>query len=569
MAGSHLSNLTSLAVEPKTGLAGRLAWLAQPWLVALPVSLLFSLAMMFNYIFPLNATLHHRDYVLQLWNLWEVNEALVHGHNPYLTDLQYFPVGAHLGRHVLSPGFFPLTFAVWLFTGDDPFYPLYTYKLIIWLAYALLLYFSYLTLREFGWSRWACFIPAVAYTFSDFYLFHIHRLHIISGFFVPLIALTAIRLYQKPTLLNALLWAAVSGLGLYFTELTLFSYMALAFCGLIILFFMREERLNLLKKVRRLGAKAIIRSGVLFLFIVSVFSYHWLASDALPPDPDEAFKYSANLIGFFTPTEATTPFYGTLFEPINAQITTGMAGFEIFIGFPLLLSGLLGILVARQKWVRVALGLSLIFFVLSLGPTLKILNVDTGLPLPYDLLHSAPPFNIGRTPVRFVALAFFFWMMVAAGGLHWLRDKLTVRFGPRVALVGLLLILAWTIAEVYNPVERRPPLVLPPPIAQVKDGPVINLPLKYHDPWALLPQIFYNQPTATGYVSRNSAAQAQHFRTLQLLYAEAVAKGSCRRFEEMGFRNIILWPGVADDVARGLSDPARCGLNVVDFRPYY
>jgi hypothetical protein len=97
-------------------------------------------------------------------------------------------------------------------------------------------------------------------------------------------------------------------------------------------------------------------------------------------------------------------------------------------------------------------------------------------------------------------------------------------------------------------------------------GPVINLPLKYHDPWALLPQIFYKQPTATGYVSRNSKKQQEYFETLRVLYAEALQTGSCQKFVDLGFRNIVIWPGVSDDVIFSLTHSPACPMNVVDLR---
>jgi hypothetical protein len=57
------------------------------------------------------------------------------------------------------------------------------------------------------------------------------------------------------------------------------------------------------------------------------------------------------------------------------------------------------------------------FFVLSLGPTLKIFGTETGIPMPYSVLMKVPPFDSGRTPVRFVVVGMFFLMIVAAVGL--------------------------------------------------------------------------------------------------------------------------------------------------------
>lgn len=535
-------------------------WHLQAWLPVLFISLIFTLAMLYNYITPLAGIFSDRDYALQVWDLWLVNESIIHGQNPYFTQLQYYPVGTQLGRHVLSPGFFPVTFVVYLLSGDQPLYPIYAYKVIILLSFSLMLTFSYLTLRAVGIGGWAATIAAIAYAFGDFYMHHMVRLHIMSGFFIPMSAFLVIRLYQQPSRLRLLACAALVSVGLYFTELTLYVYIAI-FLLLLALIINPTERAALLVKVRTLGLKPFLTAVLLFWLIALPFVYHWLISDAEAPNPEEAFWYSSNLMGFFIPDPQTTPLYGTLFAGPAANIRVGSDGDEIFLGFPLLIFGLIGLVVTRQWRVRLVMLLALIFLLLSMGPRLKLFNNDTSVPLLYALIGSVPPFNVGRTPVRFVAMGFFLWMVVAAFGLHWVSR--TVR--PALATPLLLGLLLWTIAEVYTPTQPGQPYHIPPQLAQLETGPVIDLPLRYHNGWALLLQMFHHQPIATGYVSRNSPQQKAHFRTLSVVYEEALQTGSCDRFVEMGFRNIIIWPGVPDDVVAGLTR-SECAINVVILR---
>lgn len=534
------------------------------YLQILLFSLLFTFLIRYNYILPLDSILPDGDYVLQLWDIWTVNESITHGQSPYFTELQYYPVGAHLGRHVLSPGFFPLTFLIHTLSGGDSLYPLYTYKVIILLSYAFMVGFSYLALREIGLTNGPALLAATAYGFSSFYLHHIFRIHIISGFFIPLIALFCIRLFKKPTLINVLFCAILAGSGLYFTELTLFVYMALFFL-LIILLARPSSRAMLMAKPSQLGLKNLVIAALVFLGGGAFFAYNWLHSDANPPDLQEAFLYSANLAGFFIPTQNATPLYGSLFAWLNQFVAVGVGGYEIFMGFPLLIFGLVGLFTLKQPVVRIAFLLALIFFGLSLGPTLKIFWLDTHLPLPYALLASTPPFNVGRTPVRFVALAFFFWMIVAAYGLQAFQERMS-RYGRPAAWLAMALIFCWITAEAYVPVQPQPPYVIPAQVNQLTPGPVINLPLRRHDSWALLLQMFHHQPIATGYVSRNSKKQEAHLETLRVLYAEALATGSCQKFVEMGYRNLVIGAGVPDDVILGLTRSTQCPLNLVDLR---
>jgi hypothetical protein len=173
---------------------------------------------------------------------------------------------------------------------------------------------------------------------------------------------------------------------------------------------------------------------------------------------------------------------------------------------------------------------------------------------------------VGRAPVRFIVMALFFWMIVAAYGLQWLNDVILTRYGPCLVAILMALIFLWTAAEIYSPTPAQLPYEIPPQITQIVHGPVIELPLRFHDGWGLLLQTFHHQPLATGEVSRNSALQQAHFETLRNYYAEALQSGSCQRFIEMGFRNIIIHGNVPDDVVQGLTHSSQCPINIVDLR---
>ncbi len=562
--------------EQTNDMARNLNWstmhkITQSWWGILLGSLLFTLLMLFDIIFPLKAIMPSRDYVLQLWDLWIVNENIIHGQSPYVTNLQYHPVGAILGKHVLSPGFFPVTFLVYLLSGGDVFYPLYTYKIIILLSYGLIFYFSYLTLREIEINAWSAVIVAVAYAFGDFYMNHLSRIHVISGFFIPLSAFLLIKLYKKPSFGWLLACSTCFATSLYFTEFALFIYQGTFFfaIGLLLL---PKYRPEVIAKIKDLGLVRFVTAFLVSLIIIVPFVYYWVNSEAIPPKRSEAVKYSSNFLSFFVPTEQATPLYGTLFNSINETITAqelftfGVIGFEVFIGFPLIVAGGIALFKVRNSLGWLCFIGAILFFALSLGPTLRVYNIDTGVPMPYALLASIPPFNFGRNPVRFIALGLFFWMIFAGFGLHWLYTALSKRYSTAIATTILLVGLIWTIAEVYTPVEQEPVYENPPQLAQVIEGPVLNLPLVYHDGWSLLYQMFHRQPVSTGYVSRNSPEQKAHFETLRVYYALSVEENSCTRFTDMGFRNVFVWNGVPDQVVQALQQSPTCTLNVVDFR---
>src|SRR5882762_7965729 len=165
------------------------------------IALLFTLVMIHNYVFPLNSLLYTtgikgQDCGQMIWNLWFANEAISSGHNPFSTNLIFYPVGANLAHHTLAAGFFPITFLVKKLSANDPLYPLYAYRLMVLLCFTLSLYSSFLLLREVGISRWAAATTAVAYSFSHFYMLHLIHMNHLAGFFIPLTALLAVRAYR-------------------------------------------------------------------------------------------------------------------------------------------------------------------------------------------------------------------------------------------------------------------------------------------------------------------------------------------------------------------------------------
>src|SRR5215472_6118813 len=167
------------------------------------LSLIFTLALLYHWILPLNSVpysdrIFGQDCYQMIWNLWVVNEAVIHGENPFTTDLVFHPQGARLVHHSLSAGFVVVTLPVWFLSRGDPLYPVYAYKIIILISFTLILHFSVLTLRALGFRGWATVIPAIAYAFSPFYLEHLIHLNQISGFFIPLSALCVINSYQRP-----------------------------------------------------------------------------------------------------------------------------------------------------------------------------------------------------------------------------------------------------------------------------------------------------------------------------------------------------------------------------------
>jgi hypothetical protein len=527
----------------------------------------FALAMLNYRVLPLNALPYYdgsagQDCYQMVWDLWQPVEAITRGHNPYYTDLIYHPIGAPLGRHSLAAGFFPLTLSVKLLSRGDPMYPFYAYRIAILLSFALILYFTFLTLRELEFDRWAAAIPAVAYAFSAFYMEHFFHLTQVAGFFIPLTAFFAVRWYRRPSAGKLITVAAVAAASFYFTEFAVYILMsaALLFSSML---FLAKERAAMLERMRTTGSATAIAAAIIYLTIAAPFLISFLTAHTLNPAPAESSFYSANLAGFLIPLPQDAPLYGNLFSRATSQFAGRMG--EVFIGLPVLILTVVALIKTKRRLVWLPALISGLFLLLSLGPTLKILRADTHLPLPYSLLMWVPPFDSGRTPVRFVVIGMFFLMIVCAGGVAWLEGNLRARIGGRWTTLAMSLILIWIVAERYSPVARSQPFSPPPSLEKIVNGPVLNLPLIRNDGYAEALQIFHRQPIATGYLARYTPEQWQQFESLQRLFHKGGAT-FCEGITAIGIRNIVIAPRniVPDAPSVAPLELSKCSINVVD-----
>jgi hypothetical protein len=320
-------------------------------------------------------------------------------------------------------------------------------------------------------------------------------------------------------------------------------------------------RAALAEKARRLGLRGSLAFSVAFALVLAPFLWNWAADAGISPQPRQALHWSANLAGFLVPSPEATPLYGGLFASVDSSLT-GIGGREVFVGFPLLLLSLAGAGRRPRGWTAVVSGLAAFFFLLSLGPALKVGPLATDLPLPYGLLMQVPPFDAGRTPVRCVLLGVFCLSVLAARGGARLAEAARRRFGPATAAGLGLALLGWATLEVRQPVSPAPPYVVPSELGRLVPGPVANLPPSFMDGWAVFLQTLHRQPIVTGFVSRRTPEQVAHVRELDRLFREDVPS-LVRHLRLLGVTNVVLGPGTpAETAAELLAGP----MNVVDLR---
>ena len=497
------------------------------------------------------------------WNLWHSAEAIANGQNPYRADDTYYPLGTNLAKHTYGVGFAAVALMVRAWRGDN-LYPIYAYRLSILLGFTLAWALSVAGTRRLG----ADIIPAAAaatgFVFSAFYTQHISHLNILgAAIILPTYTLALLWFLDEPTAHRACTTSAILAAGVYLSELALLAYLALLVAAIAALC-IPQTRTAVLDRATRLGLRGALLAGLVFLLVMAPLGMNWGESGGHSPKPRASYLWNANAAGFFVPDPAQTPLYGTgPLRELNELVSKGIGGREVFLGYPLLVFALIGAIVA-PGWRGILVTVSAVFLLLSLGPTLKIFGVNTWIPLPYLWLMEMPPFNLARTPVRYMSIVMWAGACLYAIGLTW-AARAVARRSHSLAGAGLALAaLTLSAAEGYvvgPDVERFTP---PPELSRLRPGAVVNFPLRAFDGHAAFFQIFHHRPILTGCVARRSPQQVAHIEHIGALYDSDTA-AFVAEMRRLDVGTVIMSPGAPRDLPSRLEGTR---IDVLDLRRF-
>jgi hypothetical protein len=136
--------------------------------------------------------------------------------------------------------------------------------------------------------------------------------------------------------------------------------------------------------------------------------------------------------------------------------------------------------------------------VLALGPRLVVAGINTGVPLPYELLAVIPGVSTARRPNHLVVMMFPLLALLAACGVQalWQRGR-----RGRWAAGGLAALAVLECLVLPLPVAH---FGVSPAYAELRGTPgaVLELPLGHRSAGPMKSQMLHERPTVTGYLSR-------------------------------------------------------------------
>jgi hypothetical protein len=449
-----------------------------------------------------------------IWNLWWMQQALMHGQNPYSTRYLFFPETINLFYQTLSAPNTLLALPATLLAG-----PITAFNVLALLSFGLSGYATYRLVRRLVPYRIAALVAGGVYAFSPFHIQVLlgGTLESIAIQWIPLYVLCLVRTLHKPTGPNLLLAA----LALIVT--TLASYYYGIYCAIYsafhILFFLHTA-----PSWRRRVQLLAVGVGIGLIWLLAFVPLVWDAGALGTATPEDwqarQVFHSVALIDLIAPNPlhpiwgtAATGWLGAL-HPFGVEAGASL-GITIYA---LILLGL--IKHAQVAWPWLALALALLL--LALGPELKISGQPTGIPMPFRLLDYAEPLRNSSRPGYFVAL----WMLpisvlvgygiAAIRGIGHGRQPLLIGGAITILIVELLPrpwpMLALHVDPLYAELANLP-----------QPGAVLELPPDNDYSQSMLNQLCHGRPLAGGYLARTPDYPPVSFDSAlqQLWYAKA------------------------------------------------
>ena len=361
------------------------------------------------------------DEIIQVWWISFVRSALAHGHNPFFTTWQNYPVGQNAGWNasILALGFLisPITAA---------FGPVVAWNVLVRLAVALSAISMCMVLRR--WTTWwpAAFVGGLLYGFSAYE--YVEGAHYLFLSFVALPPLFFLALHEAlvrrrwdPAWVGVLL-GVIAGVQ-YLISAELFAAMILI-GALAVVLYVVVNRTSLAGGWRYLG-RVVAYGAIVGGLLLAVPVGYTLFGPQHISGPLNTAQYLETLHG---------DLLGPLIPTANERLTSsGLSNYAaqhlnytvlMYLGVPLIV-----FVVATTWWLRkrgvvlFAATMAVLCFVLSLGPHLWIGGRNTGVLLPMAILNQLP-LTADFIPARLAVFTSLFTAAVAAFGLEEVHRRL-------------------------------------------------------------------------------------------------------------------------------------------------
>jgi len=379
------------------------------------------------------------------WNLWWVQHALLDlGINPFACEFLFYPLGINLAFYTLTilNGLLSIPLqAIWGLIPASNILLISSFILGGYGAFLLALdsihsaQLAARNARDWGhgvYSRSrvsyaAAFAAGALYAYASSKMSYaaLGQWNIASSQWIPFYVLYLFKMGRSPRRWRYPLMAALFLVFQAYAELTFATFLVL-FTGLWAVWqVVASWRASDIGQVGRLSAGLALLGLIfvlgLFPMLAMMVPDMLVEGDILVEGGGFAAIFSADLAGFLVPTRLH-PLFGSLADSFSFHHGVGQ---HIYVGYAALVLAVVGgIAWWRRIEVRFWVLSILVFWLLTMGPSLQINGQDTGLPLPFALVAQLPFFRGNRYPSRYSVLLVLSLSVLVGFGLLALLNKI-------------------------------------------------------------------------------------------------------------------------------------------------
>jgi hypothetical protein len=322
-----------------------------------------------------------------VWFLNWTPYALIHGHNPLLSDWVAAPDGVNLMWNTSMPLPGLILWPVTATLGATV-----AYNVLVVAGIALSAWCAFLAARRYVRHQLAAFTGGLFYGFSPFLVVQSLGHPDISVALLPPLALLLldeilVRQRRSSRAVGISLGLLAAAQVLVFEEVLVLVGIA-AVAAVAVLAVQHRDRVSAHSRhvLAALGwAFAVFIPLAAWPLVIQLFGPHGIRGTVQPSN-----LYVNDLLGFVIPTGASLIAPRALTD-ISAQFSGNIIESGAYLGLPLLV---LCVVAATRFWddaaVRVLAISALVIAVLSLGPSLHVAGRDTGIPLPWRAVEAVP-----------------------------------------------------------------------------------------------------------------------------------------------------------------------------------
>lgn len=334
-----------------------------------------------------------------------------------------------------------------------PFYiatqnPIFAENVLILASFVLSAYGAFLLVKHFNNNVWIAIAGGVLFSFSHVRFNQYDHLNILSTGWLPFVFLYLQKYLEKwkvrDLVFLCVFYILTIFLTMYYLIMTSLAIAIYIGCWLLI----NKSLDKLLTKKMLL---LFFSLGFCVLLLLPSLIQYVQFSKTFPEVKrliQDNVIYSANLLSYFTAARITIASRIAHFDKYSEADAGLFPGLVVIIGATCaLIYGL------RHKNLKIPIFfaglLSLVFFVLSLGPFLKFTSESTtNLPLPYFYLYYLLfPLQIMRVPARFAIFSELFLVLFACYGFTYILNQY---ISPQKKWIFITLIIGFSLFETWS-----------------------------------------------------------------------------------------------------------------------